>query len=188
MVAACSQVVASPSPVSLTAIVVLPVENRTGSELYADAPPLVGILRDTPEAHRTTAADILTAELQRHLGERGFTVLAPAAVTDGQNAAPVRSTEQAAQLLTSSGIDAPALFVRLWIWDAAAHSHAIYVDVKLDATLVAPDGRILWQARFPASPVGAGGASSVSLAYPQVARRVAGATLATLVPAPRASP
>jgi len=71
--------------------------------------------------------------------------------------------------------------VQLWVWDATSPSHLVYVDVKLDAFLVAPaTAAILWQASFPSSPVDAGGASSVSLAYPVVARRVADATIAGL--------
>lgn len=184
VLAGCGRVVASPSPTGVATIAVFPVDNRTGSDLYADAPPLVGILRDGPEAHRTTAADILTVELQRQLTERGFVVVTPALPRDGAEAAPVRNIEQAAQRLSASDIDAAALYVRLWIWDAAAHSHVLFVDVKLDATLVARDGSVLWQARFPAQPVDAGGASSVTLAYPAAARRVAAATLAGLTPAP----
>lgn len=179
--AGCSGVVASPAPPGVGAIVVLPVDNRTGSDLYADAPPLVGILRDTPD-QRTTAADILTAALQRHLAGRGFAIVGPAALAGGPDAGPVRSAEEAARRLVAAGIDSPALYVRLWIWDAAAPSHVLFVDVKLDATLVAPDGRVLGQARFPATPVDAGGASSVALAYPQVARRVAAVTVDDLIP------
>jgi hypothetical protein len=177
--ASCTAIVASPAPRDVRTVVVLPVDNRTGSPLYADAPPLVGLLRDEPARSRVTAPDILTAELRRELAARGFTVL-----VREEN---VRSAGEAAQVVTTAGIDAPALLVRLWTWDPSAPSHVLYVDVRLDATLVAPDGRVLWQASFPARPVDGGGASSVTLAYPEVARRVVAATLGDLAPGP-ASP
>lgn len=166
---------ASPAPRDARSIVVLPVDNRTGSALYADAPPLVGLLRDEPARARLTAPDILTAELRKELATRGFTVL----VREDS----AGSVAEAARHLTAAGIDAPALLVRLWTWDPIAPSHVLYVDVRLDATLVAPDGRVLWQATFPARPVDGGGASSVTLAYPEVARRVVAATLGDLAPA-----
>ena len=46
-----------------------------------------------------------------------------------------------------------------------------------------PDGRILWEAHLPTHPVDGGGAGSVALAYPEVARRVAATTVGGLAPA-----
>lgn len=175
LLCSCAPVVTSTTPRDVRTVVVLPVDNRTGSALYADAPPLVGLLREEPPPSRLTAPDILTAELRRELAARGFTVL-----VREEN---VRSAAEAAQVVAAAGIDAPALLVRLWTWDASAPSHVLFVDVRLDATLVAPDGRVLWQATFPSRPVDGGGASSVTLAYPAVARRVVGATLGDLAPA-----
>lgn len=183
-VAGCARVVVGPAPADVRTIAVFPVDNRTGDALYADAPPLLGILRDAPDEQRVTAADVLTEAFRRELAARGFALAPSAGPADGPLAAPVRSPAEAAQRLAALGSDATALFVQLWLWDSTAQSHVVYVDVKLDAFLVAPaTGRILWQAHFPASPVAAGGAGSVSLAYPEVARRVVAATIADLRPA-----
>jgi hypothetical protein len=184
LVSACAPLATTPSPRGLSAILVLPVDNRTGNPLYADAPPLLlGVLRDTPEPPRVTAADILTDELRRELSRRGFRVLVPEASAGMPAVPPVRSVEQAEQWASGAGVETPVLYVSLSRWDATAMSHVLYVDVALDATLVQPDGRVLWTSRLPARPIDGGGASSVSLAYPAVARRVAELVIADLRPA-----
>jgi len=177
----CAPVVTSPAPRGVDTIVVLPVDNRTGSPLYADAPPLLGVLREEPAAHRVTASDILTDELRAELARRGFRVLRPEPEA-GTPEPAVRSAEQAAQWALAAGVTAPVLYVSLSRWDAAAMSHVLYVDVELAATLVRPDGRVLWTSRLPARPIDGGGASSVSLAYPAVARRIVELVVADLRP------
>lgn len=94
----CARVTRSPAPRDVRTIIVLPVDDRTGSALYADAPPLLAVLRG-------------------------------------------------------------------------------------NAALVAPDGRVLWTCHVPATPIDGGAASSVTLAYPQVARSVAQLVLRDLTPA-----
>lgn len=180
--AACTRLAATPSPREVETIAVFPVDNRTGGELFADAPPLTDIFGHVPRG-RITAADILTDELRQRLAARGFRVVAPEALRAMAGSAAVRSTEQAAGLLAENRTDADGLFVRLWKWDAIAPSHLVYVDVKLDATLVAPDGRVLWTAELPATPIDGGAASSAALGYPEVARRVAELLTANLAPA-----
>ncbi len=186
LLSSCAPLVTSTTPRDVDTIVVLPVDNRTGNPLYADAAPLLGMLRDAPAAHRATASGILTDELRAELSRRGFRVLQPEP-TSGGMAEPVRSAEEAARWAAAAGLDAPVLYVSLSRWDATAMSHVLYVDVALDATLVHPEGRILWTSRLPARPIDGGGASSVALAYPAVARRVVTLVLADLRAADGAS-
>ena len=183
LVSACARTIASPPPANLRAVAVVPVDNRTGSDLFADAPPLSGLFPDTGQARRVTAPDLLEDALRLDLAERGF-VVSFGDVAPSRGA--IRTVADAARWAASARLDVPVLYVQLRTWDATAPSHVLYVDVALDATLVAPDGRVLWTSRVPATPVDGGGASSVSLAYPEVARRVARLTLGDLAPAPAA--
>ena len=183
----CARVVVSPAPANVRTIVVFPVDNRTGSELFADAPPLLSILRDSP-ATRVTVPEFLAAEFRRQLTARGFTVVEPVQPKDASAATPHDAAE-AARRLGALGIDATALYVQLWRWDPDDPSHLTYVDVELDVALVAPaSGQIVWNARWPASPVDAGGLSSVSLAYPDVVRRVVAESIADLRATPDPAP
>jgi len=187
VLASCAPVTTSPAPRGVGAILVLPVDNRTGSPLYADAPPLLlGVLGEASETRRVSAGDVLTDELHSELSRRGFRVLVPESATGSDPALAIRSAEQAADWASKAGVEAPVLYVSLSRWDPTAMSHVLYVDVELDATMVSPDGRVLWRSRVPARPIDGGGASSVSLAYPAVARRVAELVLADLRPAPSA--
>lgn len=181
--AACTRLIASPAPADVDTIAVFPVDNRTGSELYADAPPIAGFF-GYPTRARVTAADILTDEFARALAARGFRVVAPPVGPDGESAS-AGSAAEAARRLTDARIDAEGLYVRLRRWNPSSASHLLYVDVMLDATLVAPDGRIVWTAELPASPIDGSGASSVALGYPEVARRVVDLVIADLQPATR---
>ena len=179
--AACTRIVTSPSPAGVATIAVFPVDNRTGSDLYADAPPIAGFFGYATR-RRVTAADLLTDELAHALVARGFRVLPFPAAPSVTIEPPVASAPDAARRLADAGINAGGLYVRLRRWNPAAASHLLYVDVMLDATLVAPDGRALWTAELPATPIDGGGASSVALGYPEVARRVAELVTAKLRP------
>lgn len=179
---ACTRLVASPSPPDVDTIAVFPVDNRTGRDLFADAPPIAGFF-GYPTRPRVTAADILTDEFARGLAARGFRVIAPPPSPGGEPAAPVGSAGEAARRLADAKLAADGLYVRLRIWNPTSASHLIYVDVMLDATLVAPDGRVLWTAELPATPIDGGGASTVALGYPEVARRVVERVIENLRPA-----
>lgn len=175
----CSRLSTTPAPPDVRTVMVLPVDNRTGSTLEAEAPPLLGLLGREPSTPAITAADLLTQALRTSLRERGFATSAgPPPGTSG-----IGSPEEAARLVAASSPDAAALYTRLRVWEAASRSHLVYVDVALDAWLVAPDGRALWTAHLPATPIDGGGASSVSLGYPEVARRVADLVTSGLRPA-----
>ena len=83
---ACTRLVASPSPPDVDTIAVFPVDNRTGRDLFADAPPIAGFF-GYPTRPRVTAADILTDEFARGLAARGFRVIAPPPSPGGEPAA-----------------------------------------------------------------------------------------------------
>lgn len=180
--ACASRLVVAPSPPDVHAVVVLPLENRTGSDLFVDAPPLPSIFRDVP-ATRVTVPVLLRDELQRQLVARGFRIL-DAPPHTGPEPRPVTGPEEAARRVAELGLEATALYGQVERWDPDDPSHITYVDVALDLFLAAPDGRVVWEAHWPASPFPAGGATSVALAYPSVARRVVADAIADLEPAP----
>lgn len=173
----CARLVTSPAPTDVHTLLVLPVDNRTGSTLAAEPPPLTSLLGGAPPRPTITAADLLTGALRTVLAERGFTA------TVATPARPIASAAEAAQFVAASDPDAVALYTQLQTWEGTSMSHLVYVDVGLEASLVAPDGRLLWTARLPATPIDGGTASSVSLGYPEVARRVAELVVGDLRPA-----
>lgn len=187
MVASCAALVTTPAPPALRTIAVLPVDNRTGSPLYADGPSLLGLI-DQRSGGRITAGDLLGDALRSALAECGFTVLDLTRAAGPGDAVP--DVAAAARRVATLGSDAAGLYVRLTVWDGSAASHLLYVDVALDAALVRPDGTVIWEAHLPATPIDGGGASSVSLGYPVVARTVAQRITADLRPAttPREGP
>ena len=178
----CTRLVTSPAPPELRTIVVLPVDNRTGSPLDAEPPALVGLLGRETARPPITAADLLTLALRAALEQRGF---AATIASSAPGPSPAASPDDAARRAAADAPDAAALHTQLRVWESTSRSHLLYVDVALDATLVAPDGRTLWTAHLPATPIDGGGASSVSLGYPEVARRVADLVTSDLRPAQR---
>lgn len=155
---------------------VLPVDNRTGSPLDAEPPPLASILGQEPSRRTITAADLLTGALRTALAERGF---AATVVDPGR---PITTPEDAARFAAASDSNAVALYTRLQVWEATSMSHLVYVAVSLEASLVAADGRVVWTADLPPTPIDGGTASSVTLGYPEVARRVAALVVGDLRP------
>jgi hypothetical protein len=179
LVAGCTRLVASPPPSDVHAVVVLPVDNRTGSALDAEPPPITSLFGREASRRTITAADLLTVALRTALAERGFTA------TIAAPGKPIAGPEDGAPLAAAvAAPNAAALYTRLQVWDGTAMSHLVYVDVALEASLVASDGRVLWTAHLPATPIDGGAASSVSLGYPEVARRVAELVVGDLRPSP----
>jgi hypothetical protein len=162
--------VVSPSPAGIRNVLVLPVDNRTGSPLDAEAPALGDLFGREPARPSITAADLLTSALRSALAERGF-----AARVEGRppGGTPIAGPEEAGRFAGRTAPDAIALYTRLGVWEATSRSHLVYVDVALDAWLVSPAGEVVWTAHLPATPIDGGGASTISLGYPEVARRVA---------------
>ncbi|MBY0274793.1 hypothetical protein K2Z84_05605 [Candidatus Binatia bacterium] len=184
LVPGCSRLVTTPAPSDLRTVVVLPVDNRTGSPLDAEGPLLLSILGREPSRRPVTAPDLLTDALRSALERRG--VEASIAVPS-VGAPAVSEVGEMARLLASS-TDAPdplALRTTLRVWESTSRSHLLYVAVALDAALVDREGRTVWSAHLPATPIDGGGASSVALGYPEVARRVAELVTADLGAAPR---
>jgi hypothetical protein len=179
--AACAHLVVSPAPPAVGRVVVLPVENRTGSDLYVDAPPLLSILEDGP-AGRVTVPELLERELRRQLAERGFELLD---LSPTDRVAAGEDPDGAARRLRERGVEAAALRTRLSRWDPFDPSHVIYVDVRAEASLVeVGHEQPHWRASLPAGPISGRGASSVALAYPIVVREVVARLLGDLAPRP----
>jgi hypothetical protein len=176
----CSTLVVSPSPAGIRNVVVLPVENRTGSTLAAEAPPLGDLFGRAADRSPITAADLLADALRTALAERGF---AARLARPSPSGVPLVHTEDAGRFLAPEEADAAALYTRLRVWETTSRSHLLYVDVALDAWLVTRAGVTIWTARLPATPIDGGGASTVSLGYPEVARRVAELVTSDLRPA-----
>jgi hypothetical protein len=178
--AGCSRLVTSPSPAGVHTVLVLPVDNRTGSPLDAEAPSLGDLIGRAPQRPPVTAADLLTTALRLALAERGF---AARLETPPPGAEPIASPEAAGRFVAQAAPDAVALYTRLRVWETTSRSHLLYVDVALDAWLVTATGATVWTAHLPATPIDGGGASTVSLGYPEVARRVAELVTNDLQPA-----
>jgi hypothetical protein len=181
----CTRLITTPRPAGVGTIAVLPVENRTGSELYADAPPLLlAVLSDAAEPPRVTVGDLLVAEARRRLAAQGFVVVDAARVLPPGARSP-GSAADAAEALRRAGGDAAVLYLTLARWDPDQASRPTYVDVELDMVLL--DGRSaqpIWRAHLPAQPVDGDGTGTISLAYPAVARTVVARMLAGLAPSP----
>lgn len=76
----------------------------------------------------------LTADLRAALDRRGI------AAGEGETAASLQ-----AAITQAAGLDAPALYVVLYKWEAENRTSPQFVSVALDATLLAPgSGKILW--------------------------------------------
>lgn len=177
LAAGCSRLVTSPPPADVHAVLVLPVDNCTGSPLDAEPPPLTSLVGREPSRPAITAGDLLTGALRAALLERGF------AATAAAPGRPITTTEEAARFAAATAPGAVALYTRLRAWEATSMSHLVYVAVALEAQLVASDGRVVWSAVLPSTPIDGGTASSVTLGYPEVARRVADLVVGDLRPA-----
>jgi hypothetical protein len=136
----------TPLPELPATLAVSPPQNRTGSELVVAGDWILE--RFALGGRRVTVPDVLAAETQTLLAERGF-VLAP--------------PEQA---------DVPALALVIERWEPEAPSLA-FVRVTLATTLVErPAGRVLWSARRKDWMVPTRGAPTAAAASTMAARAV----------------
>jgi hypothetical protein len=72
-----------------------------------------------------------------------------------------------------AGLEAPVLIVAIGKWEADDASYPAFVDVAVEATLLAPSGHILWTAQRAAGPVATRGSTSLAAAYQRAAQQVA---------------
>lgn len=150
-----------PPPAPLAAVVVLPI---------ADAPDrsaVTGVFTFyswIAEARAAVPAQLAGA-LRGAIARRGIAVQAAPAT------AP--SSLQAA-IDAAAGLDAPALYVELGKWEAENRTAPQFVNVALEATLIAPgSGKILWTSRHVAGPFATRSAIDLTSAYRIAADEVA---------------
>jgi hypothetical protein len=154
---ACSQRPASPplaKPVH--AVAVFPPNNRTGDELLVEGGSLLE--RYAFHTEPVTVDDVLAAEARRQLERRGVSVVAPefvdAAVADYRP----RTAETAARQAARNHIDAAVLYIEIRRWEPDAPFEPNSIIVSLAATLIDPDGEILWSVERPSRPFATPGA------------------------------
>jgi ABC-type uncharacterized transport system auxiliary subunit len=83
------------------------------------------------------------------------------------------SLRQASEAVAALRPQSPVLFVQLDKWEAENVDAPQFVDVALDATLLAPSGKILWTTRRTAGPVATRNATDLTNAYQRAADAVA---------------
>jgi hypothetical protein len=116
---------------------------------------------------RAAVPAMLADALRGQLAQRGIGVVAGSAAGTPQTVAEARAAAGRA------GLDAPALFVAIGKWEADDVSYPAFVDVAVEATLLAPSGDVLWTARRAAGPVATRGSTSLAAAYQRAAQQVA---------------
>jgi hypothetical protein len=165
----CAPLVVTPPPKGVEHIAVLAANNRTGDELFVEAPYLLpSILGSRP---RATVLDVLSEEARVRLADHGFRVANAAEVHAATGGKVPRDPLDAARIAAEGGLEGAALYIEVSIWEPDEHSRPSYVTAKLDLVLVDPTtGRSLWEAHWPARPVAAGDTGTVALAYPIAAR------------------
>ena len=101
------------------------------------------------------------AAVRARLAARGIAVLEPT----GAAALPAASRDAARAAVRSSQLEGPALYIAIGKWEAQNTDFPAFVDVALDAELIAPDsGDTVWTTR-DAGPLATRGASSLAMAY-----------------------
>jgi hypothetical protein len=116
---------------------------------------------------RATVPTMLADALRSQLAERGI------GVVEGSAAGTPRTVAEAQEEAGRAGFETPVLFVAIDKWEADDASYPAFVDVAVEATLLAPSGDILWTARRAAGPVATRGSTSLAAAYQRAAQQVA---------------
>lgn len=180
LLAACAGHRPPPPPAPLAAVVLLPIADPP------DRSAVQGVFAfySWIAATRAAVPDQLDAALRQTLAARGIAVAAPR----GESAIPAATLRAATEAVIASGLDAPALFVALDKWEAENTDFPAFVNVALSASLIAPDGRLLWTTRRDARPVATRGASGLAAAYARAAGEVATWLVGSWQPASAAPP
>ena len=80
---------------------------------------------------------------------------------------------EAIQVVSAARLENPALYITLGRWEAENVTSPQFVNVALDATLIAPSGKILWTSRMQSGPVATLNAIDLSDAYRMAINSVA---------------
>ncbi|MFN8644769.1 MAG: hypothetical protein U0802_25050 [Candidatus Binatia bacterium] len=163
----------------------------------APPPPLVAVallpIADQPE--RSAVTGIFTfyswiADTRAAVPEALATAIRDALVARGITVVPARSAgapttvRQASDAVAAAHLDTPALFVVIDRWEAENVTAPQRVDVGLDATLFAPNGKILWTTRREAAQLSTLNATDLTSAYRKAAASAAAWLVADWTAAP----
>ena len=170
---------APPLPATVRTMAVLPPNNRTGDPLLIESASFWDPSAARPG--RVTVADVLAAEARAQLARRGFTVMAPEAVTAAIGNQTPSSPEEAADLVVHGKLEgSSALYIEIRRWEAdMSPLHPRRILVALEARLIdTATGQVVWTAHPPLRPVPTPGAVTRWMAYTIAARKVAQELLA----------
>lgn len=169
----------------------LPLALAAGCAVHRSPPPPLAAVTvlpvaDAPERAATTGIFTLyswiaetRAAVPRQLAAAIRDRLAAHGIAAALAGGPVPSTlHQAVQTVSAAHVDNPVLYVDLLKWEAENVTSPRFVNVALDATLIAPSGRILWTSRLESGPIATLNAIDLAGAYRMaidtVAERLAG--------------
>ncbi|MGH7786361.1 MAG: hypothetical protein ACRERC_05805 [Candidatus Binatia bacterium] len=123
---------------------------------------------------RQEAPAMLMQAVAAQLQARGIAVVDADRIAAASGGRPPRDLAEARALIEHAGLEVPALYLSLEKYEASDHDFPAYVDVALDATLLAPgSGAILWTTRRVAGPVATRGTTSLPAAYQSAAATIA---------------
>ena len=177
----CAPLATTGAPVApVRAIALLPVDDVYGEGLPVRWASIAGLLGQAPPP--LTVPDLLSGELRSRLEAVGFAVADSTTVRAKTAGAVPTSAADAARIARDSRRDEPVLYAKLSRWDADPGVSPTTITAKLDLVLVAPDGRTLWSANWPARPVPTGGAGSYAVASEMAVRWLVDEMTATLKP------
>ena len=150
LVCGCSKPFTAP-PKSVTTVAVLPPSNRTGDPLLVAGGSFLEQYAFKTE--RVTVPEVLLAETRSFLEKRGYAVVAGetvAAATDGH--APRERRGRRAHRHPAQGRRC-ALHRDPSLGLGSIRSTPQAIIVSIEASLVDPSGRVVWQADRPAKPL-----------------------------------
>jgi hypothetical protein len=179
LVPACNAWRPAPPPEPIPTLALLPIHDPPNRSAVTGVFTFYSWIADTRAAVPTLVADAVREELARR-GIRVVDVAAPVAPA---------SLDEARTLDGQAALTGPALFLSIGKWEAQNVSFPEFVDVSIDATLLAsPSGTIMWTTRGAAGPVATRGSSGLLDAYRRAAQQVAADLVGRWRPATTGSP
>jgi hypothetical protein len=179
---ACGRPTAPPPPPDMPrTVAVLQPANRTGDPLLVAGTSFLE--KYALKSDRVTVPDVLASEARLQLAHRGFTVVSPDEVESTTRGRAPGSPEAAAEIASQAKLPGLALYLDIRRWEPDAPTHPAFVLVGLTASLIDPaNGRVVWTATRPTSPVATPGEVALGPAYVTAARKTMEEVLAPLGP------
>ena len=171
LLAACAARRVAPPPADLVRrVALLPPYDPPDRSAVTRVFTFYSWVAETRQQAPTMLAQAVAAQLQA----RGIAVVDADRVTAASGGRAPQTLTEARALIEHAGLDVPALYLNLEKYEASDHDFPAYVDVALDATLLAPgSGAILWTTHRAARPVATRGSTSLPDAYQSAATTVA---------------